>query len=391
MAKFRVDTTLLTADTEMYTADNVPTLDYSLDAGLGLFQVDATGVSMVKGCGINVSHTEYILSASWVQLKTDRLFAAGKLELLLTGISIGVTKECHLHAACGSYSLIGIPVHIKTCRTIGVTGLGISLSGKNIDIVKECHLSVTNAEYNLSGVSIGIRANRGINASHGEFSVTTELVNFLKELHIPIVKAEYVIDGSSMWAGRTLSLSASTQEYNLGDNYARFSKAQLIQASKQEYNLSGNMAAFYKQVEVTTGHGIYLVEGNGINFQKNLAPVSPKSRMTVIKNFHIPPVSGIVSQNIDGYSQEFLVDKIILTLVSGTPTDIKIGWSLNTDEVAWLTDLSFMSPNIPLSLSLDQVPPQNIINVYMNLFSAVYTIDLILVRRIGAIYEGDTL
>ena len=113
------------------------------------------------------------------------------------------------------------------------------------------------------------------------------------------------------------------------------------------------------------------------------------SKLVVVKNFHKTGCTGLVTQDLIGYHDTFTLDKIILTLISGTPTFIQAGWSPAGQEAAFLTDISSLQLNTPISLSVEQPPPPTAYTLYMNLFSAVYTIDLLLIRRIGAIYEGD--
>ncbi len=102
--------------------------------------------------------------------------------------------------------------------------------------------------------------------------------------------------------------------------------------------------------------------------------------LVVVKNFRITGASGTANQDITAYSAKFVLDKIIVTLTSGSATTIKAGWAAGTEDILFETDISSLEANIPVSLSVEQAPPSTGNKVYFTLGSGTFTIDLVLIR-----------
>ena len=106
----------------------------------------------------------------------------------------------------------------------------------------------------------------------------------------------------------------------------------------------------------------------------------PDLGLVVVKNFRITGATGTANQDITAYSAKFVLDKIIVTLTSGSATTIKAGWAAGTEDILFETDISSLEANIPVSLSVEQAPPSTGNKVYFTLGSGTFTIDLVLIR-----------
>lgn len=102
--------------------------------------------------------------------------------------------------------------------------------------------------------------------------------------------------------------------------------------------------------------------------------------LIVVKNYRRTFVSGTTSIDISQYARKFIIDKIIFTLHGGTPSVAKAGWSPGTDEVAFLTDIASLELGLPVSVSVEMVPPPTGNVVHITVPTGIYHIDLILIR-----------
>jgi len=94
--------------------------------------------------------------------------------------------------------------------------------------------------------------------------------------------------------------------------------------------------------------------------------------------------SGAFTMSLAPYHTDYTINCIVLTLTSGSPSTIKIGWTLGADDVAWETDISFIKKNVPICLELQQPPPPAKDTLYVDLGSGTLTLDVLLVQMIGA-------
>jgi hypothetical protein len=102
--------------------------------------------------------------------------------------------------------------------------------------------------------------------------------------------------------------------------------------------------------------------------------------LIVVKNYRRANVSGSVTVDVSQYARKFEIDKIIFTKMAGSPTTVKAGWAAGTEDIMFLTDLGSLETGIPVSVSIEQVPPPTGNIVYFTIPGATYIIDMILIR-----------
>lgn len=126
---------------------------------------------------------------------------------------------------------------------------------------------------------------------------------------------------------------------------------------------------------------VYGLNSDDQGWEGCIDPDPGEGDLVVVKNYQKLGATGSVNIDITAYATKFIIDKIIFTLTSGTPTTVKAGWSGGTDEVVFLTDISSFELNVPTSLSVEQVPPVVGGNkVYFTIASGTFTIDMLLIR-----------
>jgi hypothetical protein len=102
--------------------------------------------------------------------------------------------------------------------------------------------------------------------------------------------------------------------------------------------------------------------------------------LIVVKNYRRANVTGSVAVDVSQYARQFEIDKIIFTKSAGSPTTVKAGWAAGTEDIMFLTDLESLETGIPVSVSIEQVPPPTGNVVYFTIPGAIYIIDMILIR-----------
>jgi len=246
----------------------------------------------------------------------------------------------------------------------------------------------------------------GVFAIDGKVSVLTKALSLITRTGVYVLSVKsaiigrayilntsvgvYALSGESALLHRNFEIVTLPKFYTINGKDVDLSRGRVLDVTCGQFILSGPDVTLNKDLILNTELTAYIAEAAQAYFQTDRKDTSTTGRLVVIKNFHIPGATGEIFLNIDGYAHLFAIDKMVITLISGTPTEIKAGWSSGSQDIINLTDLSFLQPNKPTSLSIEQVPPEHMISLYINLFSAVYTIDLLLIRRIGATYEGDT-
>ena len=95
-------------------------------------------------------------------------------------------------------------------------------------------------------------------------------------------------------------------------------------------------------------------------------------------------VTGAFTGDISAYYENYNVSMIVLTRTAGTPSTIKIGFTPGGDEVCFETDISHLALQGPICLSLDQSPATGNNTLYFNIASGTFTVDVLMIQRIGA-------
>jgi len=121
-------------------------------------------------------------------------------------------------------------------------------------------------------------------------------------------------------------------------------------------------------------------EGLNISIEDITPDIITEDYLIVVKNFRRTMVTETTNIDISGYARKFLIDKIIFTLISGSPTEASAGYIEGDESVMMLTDISSLEIGVPIPISVESVPGSTDNVVYFTIPGATYIIDMILIR-----------